>query len=533
MAGSRDSDTRDFDDFDVFDVIVVGGGHNGLVAAGHLARAGLRVRLLERLGQVGGAAVSAQAFDGVEVRLSRYSYLVSLLPSRIVEDLGAAVRLARRRFSSYTPDPATIGRSGLLVGSHSGHTFAAIGAAGDERGFAEFYRRCRLVTEPLWPTLLEPLPTREQARRKVVEAGGPDALAVWRAMVDEPIGHTIAAAVRHDLVRGVIATDALIGTFARIDDPSLRQNICFLYHVLGGDWNVPVGGMGSVTAALAAAAVRYGAEIATGADVYAVEPNGEVRYRSGDEEHRIRGRFVLAGVTPAVLAGLLGERPPPLAQGSQVKVNMVLRRLPCLHDSGVTPEQAFAGTFHVNETWTQLDTAYSQAAAGQLPNPLPCEAYCHSLTDPSILSAGLRDSGAQTMTVFGLHTPHSLISDSSPTSDASPPRLTELVLASLNSVLAEPIQDVLLTDAQGRMCVETTTTADLQRTLQMTEGNIFHGALSWPFADDDDPLDTPARRWGVATGHERIMLCGSGARRGGAVSGIGGHNAAMAVLASL
>jgi phytoene dehydrogenase-like protein len=145
----------------------------------------------------------------------------------------------------------------------------------------------------------------------------------------------------------------------------------------------------------------------------------------------------------------------------------------------------------------------------------------------------LRDSGAQTMTVFGLHTPHSLISDSSPTGGALPPRLTELVLASLNSVLAEPIQDVLLTDAHGRTCIETTTTADLQRTLQMTEGNIFHGALSWPFADDDDPLDTPARRWGVATGHERIMLCGSGARRGGAVSGIGGHNAAMAVLASL
>ena len=105
------------------------------------------------------------------------------------------------------------------------------------------------------------------------------------------------------------------------------------------------------------------------------------------------------------------------------------------------------------------------------------------------------------------------------------------MLASLNSVLAEPIQDVLHPDAHGRPCIETTTTADLQRTLRMTEGNIFHGALSWPFADDDDPLDTPARQWGVATGHERIMLCGSGARRGGAVSGIGGHNAAMAVLA--
>jgi phytoene dehydrogenase-like protein len=512
---------------------VVGGGHNGLVAAGYLARAGLRVRLLERLEHIGGAAVSAQAFDGVDVRVSRYSYLVSLLPSRIVDDLGAAIRLAARRFSSYTPDPATGGRSGLLVGQ-AADTFAAIGAAGDEHGFADFYRRCRLVTEPLWPTLIEPLRTREQARRHVVEARGEDAAAAWRALMDAPIGHAIADAVSNDLVRGVIATDALIGTFARVDDPSLMQNICFLYHVLGGgtgNWDVPVGGMGSLTSALATAAFGHGAEITTGADVYAVEPNGRVRYRRGDEDHLIRGRFVLAGVTPAVLAGLLGEDPAPLAQGAQVKVNMVLRRLPRLRDDGVAPEQAFAGTFHVNETWTQLDAAYSTAAAGQLPEPLPCEAYCHSLTDPGILSAGLRDSGAQTMTVFGLHTPHSLLSGTD--SGIARDRLTDLVLGSLNSVLGEPIQEVLMSDADGRPCIETTTTLDLQRTLAMTAGNIFHGALSWPFADDDDPLDTPARQWGVATAHERIMLCGSGARRGGAVSGIGGHNAAMAVLASL
>jgi len=90
-----------------------------------------------------------------------------------------------------------------------------------------------------------------------------------------------------------------------------------------------------------------------------------------------------------------------------------------------------------------------------------------------------------------------------------------------------------MTDAHDRPCIETKTTVDLQDTLGMTGGNIFHGALRWPFADDGDPLDTPARAWGVATAHERIMLCGSGSRRGGAVSGLGGHNAAMAVLAEL
>lgn len=500
-----------------------------MVAAGYLARAGLRVRLLERLDEVGGAAVSARAFDGVEVRVSRYSYLVSLLPRRIVEDLGADVRLVRRPFSSYTPDPATGGRSGLLVGRPGG--FGAIGAAADEPRFAAFYQRCRLVTERLWPTLLEPLRTRGEARRLVAD-GDRDAAAAWRAMIEEPIGHAITDAVDNDLVRGVIATDALIGTFARLDEGSLTQNVCFLYHVLGGgtgDWDVPVGGMGSLTAALAAAASGHGAEIVTGADVFAVDPDGSVRYRRGDDEHLVRGRFVLAGVTPTALAGLLGERAPAPAQGAQVKVNMVLSRLPRLRADDVMPEQAFAGTFHVNEAYSQLEAAYSRAADGYLPDPLPCEAYCHSLTDSSILSPELRASGAHTMTVFGLHAPHSLFDGSY--DGALRDRLTDAVLASLNYVLAEPIQDVLLNDVLGRPCIETTTTLDLHRKLGMTAGNIFHGGLDWPFAGDDDPLDTPARRWGVATDHDRILLCGSGARRGGAVSGIGGHNAAMAVLA--
>ncbi|BDB44875.1 hypothetical protein IWGMT90018_53210 [Mycobacterium kiyosense] len=450
------------------------------------------MRVLERQGQVGGAAISARVFDGVDVRLSRYSYLVSLLPSRILADLGAQVRLVRRAYSSYTPDPGTGGRTGLLVGAPGG--FGSIGAGADEHGFEDFYRRCRLVTERLWPTLLEPLRTRTQVRRLVVDGSDRDSAVAWRALTEEPVGHAIAAAVDNDVVRGVIATDALIGTFARLDDPSLMQNICLLYHVLGGgtgDWNVPIGGMGAMTSALAAAATRFGVEISTGADVFAIAPDGEVRYRSAGDEHVVRGRFVLSGIAPSVLAGLMGDTAPASAPGAQVKVNMVLRRLPCLRDQTVTPEQAFAGTFHINETWSQLDAGYLRAAGGSVPDPLPCEAYCHSLADPSIVSPEL--TGVHTMTVFGLHTPHSLRADAA--------ALTDAVLESLNSVLAEPIQDVLLPDAHGRPCIETTTTSDLQDKLGMTAGNIFHGALDWPFAADDDPLDTPARRWGVATGH--------------------------------
>jgi phytoene dehydrogenase-like protein len=286
--------------------------------------------------------------------------------------------------------------------------------------------------------------------------------------------------------------------------------------------------MGAVSGALAAAAAGFGAEIVTGAEVYAIDPDGEVCYRRDGQEHRVHADFVLANVTPAVLAGLLGEPAPTLAPGAQVKVNLMLRRLPRLRDASVTPEQAFGGTFHINETFSQLDSAYASAEHGAVPDPLPCEIYCHSLTDPSILSDRLRESGAQTLTVFGLHTPHKLVAAGDP--DRMRDELTSAVLGSLNSILAEPIQDVLMQDASGRPCIEAKTTVDLEQSLGMTGGNIFHGALSWPFAEHDEPLDTPAQRWGVATAHDRIMLCGSGSRRGGAVSGIGGHNAAMAVL---
>jgi phytoene dehydrogenase-like protein len=513
------------------DVVIVGGGHNALVAAAYLARAGRRVRVLERLDHVGGAAVSAHAFEGIDARLSRYSYLVSLLPRNIIDDLGVRVRLARRRYSSYTPNPADGGQTGLLVGPES--TFAAVGAEGDDEPFAEFYRRARIVTSRLWPTMTAPLKARDDALKHVLAGGDPGADAAWQTLICEPIGNAITRAVDSDLVRGVMATDALIGTFARLDDPSLQQNICFLYHLLGsgtGDWDVPIGGMGAVSGALAAAATGYGAEIATNAEVYKIDPAGEVCYLLGGAEHRVHAHHILAGVTPAVLADLIGDPVPSVAPGAQVKVNLLLRRLPRLRDETVTAEQAFGGTFHINENYSQLHAAYSRAAGGGIPEPLPCEIYCHSLTDPSILSDDLRAAGAQTLTVFGLHTPHTLANGADP--DRLRENLTSAVLHSLNSVLAEPIQDVLMEDASGRLCIEAKTTQDLERTLGMTAGNIFHGALSWPFVEDDDPLDTPARRWGVATAHERILLCGSGSRRGGAVSGLGGHSAAMAVLES-
>ena len=524
-----------------FDAIIVGGGHNGLAAAAYLAKAGRDVLVLEKLEHPGGAAVSAHAFDGVDARLSRYSYLVSLLPRQIIEDLGLRIELARRRYSSYTPDPQDSSRALLVDNEDEAATaasFAAVGAPdGEFRAFTGFYAACRQLTEALWPTMTAPLLPRSEARNLAARAGAAEA---WEAMIEHPIGHAISKELRSDLVRGVVLTDALIGTFARADDEDLQQNICFLYHLIGGgtgDWDVPVGGMGAVSGELERAARDAGATILTSAEVTAVRPGGVVRYRHGGQDHSSSAPWILSNVAPAVLDRLRdigtrpgAENPNHRREGAQVKVNLLLRRLPRLLDGSVSPEAAFGGTFHINETWSQLDSAYLSAAAGSVPSPLPCEIYCHSLTDPSILSPELQAAGAQTLTVFGLHIPDRLV-----TPENNEDRRAELqaaVLASLNSVLAEPIEDLLLTDADGRACIETKTTLDIERAVGMPRGNIFHGGLDWPFVEDGEPLDTPARRWGVATDDPQILLCGSGARRGGAVSAIGGHNAAMAVLES-
>ncbi|MFF5403202.1 phytoene desaturase family protein [Streptomyces misionensis] len=518
---SADEGTR------AYDAVIVGGGHNGLVAAAYLARAGRSVLVLERLGHTGGAAVSTRPFTGLDARLSRYSYLVSLLPPKIVTDLGLDFRVRTRTISSYTPVERAGRPTGLLVGGGEERTRAAFARlTGGEREYAawqRFYGMTGRVARRVFPTLTEPLPTRDELRRRI------DDETAWRALFEEPIGAAVEEHFEDDLVRGVALTDALIGTFADAHDPSLAQNRCFLYHVIGGGtgaWDVPVGGMGALTDALATAARAAGAVLATGHEAVRIDTDddgAEVTYRTADGEGVAAARHVLVGASPRELAALTGEAPPEPAEGAQLKVNMLLTRLPRLRDPAVDPREAFSGTFHIAEGYGQLAAAHAQAAAGELPAAPPSEIYCHSLTDPTILGPGLAAAGYQTLTLFGLHTPARLFAEDN---DAARERLLAATLAQLDAHLAEPLADCLATDADGRPCIEARTPLDLERDLRLPGGNIFHRALSWPYAQEH------TGRWGVETAHPRVLLCGAGAVRGGGVSGVPGHNAAMAVLES-
>jgi phytoene dehydrogenase-like protein len=507
------------------DVIIIGGGHNGLVAASYLAKAGKSVLLLEANDELGGATTSVKPFPDYDARLSRYSYLVSLLPDRIVADLGIHFKTLGRNVSSYTPYHREGRDDGLLVSSDWDESTAdsfkrLTGSDREAAAWRKFYGEIAELAQRFAPSLLQPLKSAAELRSEI---GLPD---VWRNLMEIPIGEVIRDRFGDDLVRGVVLTDALIGTFVPADD--LQANRCFLYHLIGngsGQWRVPQGGMGALVKELHRIASAEGVEIKLRSKVTALEsgPSG-VRVETESGQAHV-AKDLLFAAAPQHLARLRGQAVPASLEGSQLKINMLLSRLPRLK-SGVDPRLAFAGTFHANESFCQLEAAYAEARSGEMPRTLPLEMYCHTLTDPTILSDELNQRGFQTLTLFGLHTPAQLF-------DADPERAKELAkeraMASLNQYLLDPIESVLAPCRDGSLAIEVKSPLDLEKDVSLPRGNIFHRDLDFPFLDGD-PRDGGKPLWGAETDDPHIYLAGAGARRGGGVSGIAGHNAAMALL---
>jgi phytoene dehydrogenase-like protein len=520
-----------------YDVIILGAGHNGLVAASYLARAGLSVLLLERNDYIGGATTSQKLFADYDARLSRYSYLVSLFPEKIIRDLGLKLELRRRATASFTPYVKNGHQDGLLLSNASEETsrqsmFNLTGNYTEYEQLKKFYNLSRVFAEAVWDTMLEPLVLKEEFQRRF------DADAVsreaWRSLAEEPLGAAIERYLQNDLVRGLVLTDAKIGVFTYPDDPSLLQNRCFLYHLIGnktGEWKVPVGGMGAVAGELEQTAGQNGAELRTNVRLLSLEVTGKkrsVEFELDGKKQTLEAQFLLVNFGRNVLAKFTGKpyQPDRTDEGSVFKINMLLRRLPKLKTPRPPAAEAFCGTFHSDEGYEQMNVSYEEAARGQLPDKTPCEVYCHTLTDDSIVSPELRGKGFHTMTLFGLDTPWSLFAHDN---DRVRKLAERKFLDSMNQWLEEPLEDCLAVARNGDLCIESKSPVDIEDALGMYHGNIFQDAPTFPFAETKEQAGT----WGVETEHENVFLCGSSALRGGAVSGIPGHNAAMKVLRML
>ena len=520
-----------------YDVVILGAGHNGLVAAAYLARAGLSVLLLEKNDYIGGATTSQRLFPDFDARLSRYSYLVSLLPEKIIRELCLKLELRTRAIASYTPYLRNGAAEGCVFSNLSEEAGRASLRAltGNDLEFdrlRDFNRLSRTFAELVWDTMLGPLPGKDELRARFMH----DDLhrEAWRSLVEEPLGCVVERHLQDDLLRGVVFTDAKIGLFTHPHDPSLLQNRCFLYHTLGnrtGEWKVPVGGMGRVADELTRVAASHGAGMMTGVRLRTLQFTNSARtieFETGQGSHTVEARFVLVNFGANVLAGLLGRPFPSDAtdEGSVFKMNMLLRRLPRLLARKENPATAFCGTFHIDEGYEQMKTSHRQASDSRLPDKLPCEVYCHTLTDDSILSPDLRARGFHAMTLFGLDTPWRLFASNN---EQMRQMVKAKCLAGLNQWLAEPIEDCLAVAQNGHPCVECKTPMDIEAELGHFRGNIFHAALSFPFAETREAIGT----WGVETEYANVFFCGASVRRGGGVSGIPGHNAAMKVLETL
>ena len=509
-----------------YDAVIVGGGHNALVAACYLARAGKKVLILEKNQHLGGASVSQRLFPDFNARISRYAYLVSLLPARIIDDLELDLHLMPRQVASYTPDFS--GQSGLLLRNGdvawNRREISRLGMS-EWSGYEQLMRKQTIFADLVWDSLLEPLKSRSDWEATFEAAGQ---RAIWREFVEQPIGKLLESHFSSDLLRGMVFTDAKICSYAGAHDASLLQNRTYLYHIIGngsGQWLVPEGGMGHLIHQLAERAHAAGAAWKLGAEVTHTEvTDSRVRlaYQSEGQAFEVQARHLLWNTPPPHQRSTLRS---DIDEGTAFKINMLLERLPEPAEQRIPARDAFAGTFHIDESYSQLESARKAALSGQIPELPAGEVYCHTLTDPSILSPELQHKGYHTLTWFGLDLPYSLFERDN---EAAKRSVVRNMLSGLNRYLSTPLEDCLARDRQGRACLEAKSPVDLESELGLPRGNIFHKGLSWFFAETDSEIGT----YGVETEHPNEWICGSSAKRGGAVSGIPGRNAAIAVLAA-
>jgi phytoene dehydrogenase-like protein len=519
------------------DVVFVGAGHNGLVAAAYLARAGQRVLVLEARDRVGGACATEEPWAGF--RVSTAAYVVSLFRPEIVRDLDLGrhgYALLPRNPSSFTPFPD--GRS-LLMGPDAtlNHREVSKFSPRDAARLPGYEAMLLRIAAAIEPTLLETPPDpfsrrlsdlwrlgRMGLRFLRLGADGPRALEVLtgpaRAILDRWF--------ESDELKATLATDAVIGAMASPSTPGTAYVL--FHHVMGecngarGVWGYVRGGMGALPEALAAAARERGAEIRCGVRVARVLVRGGrasgVVLADGTE---VQARRVVSNADATVtLLGLLGAEhlPGEVADAvrgidyssASLKINLALDRLPDFTAlPGAAPGPQHRGTIHLCPSLAYMERAYLDALAGR-PSVEPIlEATIPSVVDPSVAPPG-----RHLMSMFVQYAPYRLASGT--WDEAKEP-------------FADRCVDLMERYAPGFKASilhrEVLSPLDLERRFGLTGGNIFQGAMPLSQLFSMRPLPGYAD---YRTPLPGLYLCGAATHPGGGVMGACGYNAAREVL---
>jgi phytoene dehydrogenase-like protein len=520
-----------------YDAIVIGAGHNGLVTACYLARAGRRVLVLERRHVVGGACVTEETFPGFKV--STAAYVNSLFHTAIVRDLKLAAygyEVLPRDPSSFTPFPD--GRS-LMMGPDADLTRKEI-AKFSERD-AERYpqyeamlERVAAVVEPTLtmapPDLVKPRPrdlrtllSLGRAFRRLGDGAG-EAVEILTGAARPILDRWFES----EELKGTLATDAIIGAMA---SPSMPGTAYVLFHhVMGetggkrGVWGYVRGGMGGLTLALAAVARDLGADIRCEAEVERIlVRDGRavgVALAGGDEYHApIVASNADARVT---FLGLLDRSALPEAfladverisyASASLKINVALAELPDFRAlPGTEPGPQHRGTIHICPDQDYIERAFDDAKYGR-----PSVEPVLECTIPSAVDPTVAPPGRQLMSMFVQYAPYELREGSwDDRRDAFADRCFDLVDEYAPNFKRSVLDRQVLTPL------------DLERVFNLTGGNIFQGAMTPGQLFAFRPVPGYAR---YRTPIGGLYLCGAAAHPGGGVMGTPGLNAAREIL---
>ncbi len=511
-----------------YDAIVIGSGHNGLIAAGYLAKAGKRVLVLERRSIIGGATVTEELFPGY--RLSTCSYVCNLLLPEVIEDL----ELVRHGYDVRPFDPQYFvpfpdGRyfMSFLDGKKTREQIAKFSRR-DVDGYGAYWAMWDRILERMRPLLLQPAPTWDQIEARF---SGPQGQEDWRTLTRKSIAELLDEYFESEEIKAPLSTGGVIGVNAGPLTPGTAY--VKYHHLIGsiggtqGAWGFVRGGMGAIPTALARFGREHGVDIATDSEVAEIDiQDGSAKGVRTVDGRRFSADIILSNADPTrTFLGMVGEARLPAefaagvkrikVKGSVVKVLMALGELPnftALPGTTVGPQHT--GGIVINPSVDYLETAWDDCKRGY-PSRRPfMDCYIQTATED-----GLTPPGKHTMSAFVQYAPYDLAEG---TWDERRAEIGANIIDTL-AMFAPNLPDAI-------EHMEVLGAPDIERIIGITGGNIFHGEIlpDQMFGYRPVPGYSDYR-----TPVDRLYLCGSGAWPGGAVFGAPGRNCAIEALRDL